>query len=410
MKSVYLLCLTYLLFLSSCNNTKKFDSYVLIISFDGFRSEYLDWYPTPNMDQFAQRGVKSEGLIPVFVSKTFPNHYSIATGLYAENHGLIGNHFYDPKFDDHYTLSDRSKVEDPKFYGGEPIWVTAEKQGVNTASYFWVGTEAPIKNTFPRKWKTYEHGFPFESRIDSVVSWLSLPEKKRPKLCMLYFHEPDAIGHDTGPKSKETALMVSKMDSLFGTLVHKLQSTPVSSQLDIIVLSDHGMAEISSKRTINLEDYTSLKDIKQEGSGPYALLYGDNKINLQKVVKDLNKVDHIKAYLKKDIPERFHFKNHYRIKDILVLADEGWYIQNQAIGSNSKAGQYIPKGGTHGYDNQLKSMHALFIASGPSFVSGKQIDPFENVNIYPLICEILNIKPHPDIDGNINNISHILKQ
>ncbi len=410
MRLIYLLCLKCLLFLNSCNNAKKSDSYVLIVSFDGFRSEYLDWYPTPNMDQFAQKGVKSEGLIPVFVSKTFPNHYSIATGLYAENHGLIGNHFYDPKFDDYYTLSDRSKVENPKFYEGEPIWVTAEKQGINTASYFWVGTETPIKNTYPGKWKAYEHGFPFESRIDSVVSWFSFPEKKRPKLCMLYFHEPDATGHDTGPKSKETGLMVSKMDSLFGILLFKLQNTPIASQLDIIVLSDHGMAEISSKRTINLEDYTNLKEIKQEGSGPYALLYGENKINLQRVVKDLNKVDHIKAYLKKDIPERFHFRNHYRIKDILVLADEGWYIQNQAIGSNSEAGQYIPKGGTHGYDNQLKSMHALFIASGPSFISGKQIAPFENVNIYPLICEILNIDPHPDIDGNLNNIIHILKQ
>ena len=199
------------------------------------------------------------------------------------------------------------------------------------------------------------------------------------------------------------------MDSLFGVLIKKLHSTPVYSNLNIIVISDHGMAEISSDRTIKLDDYTELKGINQEGSGPYALLYWDNKSRLQQSVKDLNNVDHIKAYLKRDIPERFHFKNHYRIKDVLVLADEGWYIQNQAIGSNSKTGDYIPKGGTHGYDNQLKSMHALFLASGPAFQSGIQIEPFENVNIYPLICEILNTTPHPNIDGRLNNIQHILK-
>ena len=409
MRFIFLIFFAYLFLSSSCNTNKKLDPYVLLISFDGFRAEYLDWYSTPHMDEFLKKGVRSEGLIPVFVSKTFPNHYSIATGLYVENHGLIGNHFYDSKFDDYYTLSDREKVEDPKFYGGEPIWVTAEKQGINTASYFWVGTEAPIKNIYPSKWKKYEHKFPFESRIDSVVSWFSKPVEKRPQFCMLYFHEPDATGHDTGPKSKETALMVSKMDSLFGVLIKKLHSTPVYSNLNIIVLSDHGMAEISSDRTIKLDDYTELKGINQEGAGPYALLYGDNKSRLQQSVKDLNKVDHIKAYLKRDIPERFHFKNHYRIKDVLVLADEGWYIQNQSIGSNSKAGEYIPKGGTHGYDNQLKSMHALFLASGPAFQSGIQIEPFENVNIYPLICEILNITPHPNIDGKLNDIRHILR-
>ena len=409
MKKIYKLFFTSLFFFITCNNIKT-DPHVLLISFDGFRSEYLDWYPTPHMDKFITKGVKSEGLVPVFVSKTFPNHYSLATGLYVENHGLIGNQFYDHIFDEQYSLKDREKVEDPKFYEGEPIWVTAEKQGIKTASYFWVGTEAPIKNTYPRKWKKYEHNFPFESRIDSVVSWFSMPKNKRPQLCMLYFHEPDATGHDTGPRSKETALMVSKMDSLFGVLIKKLASTPVASNLNIIAVSDHGMAEISSKRTIKLDDYTDLSNIKQEGDGPYALLYGDNKFDLKQSVQDLNKIDHIKAYLKKDIPDRFHFKNHYRIKDVLVLAEEGWYIQNQAISSKSKAGQYIPKGGTHGYDNTLKSMQALFIARGPAFLPNIKVPPFENINIYPLICEILNITPHPNIDGKLKNIKHILRQ
>ncbi len=379
-----------------------------MISFDGFRSDYLDWYDTPNMDNFISKGVRAEGLIPVFVSKTFPNHYSIATGLYAENHGLIGNHFYDPLLDDEYSLSDRSKVEDPKFYEGEPIWVTAEKNNIQTASYFWVGSEAPIKNTYPTRWKRYDHDFPFDSRIDSVVSWLSMPKPKRPQLCLLYFHEPDHTGHETGPKSNETAMMVTKMDSLFGILISKLDQLPIAKNLNILVVSDHGMTEISSERTIDLSNHIETSKMKQEGSGPYSLLYDMDKNEIGNIVDKLNTVPKISAYAKKDIPDRYHFKHHHRIKDVLVIADEGWYINNQAISSSSKIGAYIPKGGTHGYDNQLKSMHALFIANGPAFKKGIKVPPFENVNIYPLICHILNIDPNKNIDGNLENIIHIL--
>ena len=361
------------------------------------------------MDKFIKKGVRAKGMIPVFVSKTFPNHYSIATGMYAENHGLIGNHFYDAKFDETYSLSDRSKVKDPKFYGGEPIWVTAEKQDVKTASYFWVGTEAPIGGIYSSKWKKYEHNFPFEARIDSIVSWFSQPKKERPRLCLLYFHEPDWTGHETGPQSSETGTVVRHLDSLFGDLITKLGQLPISSKLNIIALADHGMAEISSDRTVDLSDYTDMSQIIQEGSGPYALLYSKEEGIIHSAVDDLKNALNISVFLKKDIPDRFHFKNHHRIKDALVIADEGWYIQNQATSSSSTAGEYIPTGGTHGYDNQLKSMHALFIAQGPDFKNDIVTEPFENVNIYPMIAHILDIDPSKKIDGNLNNIKHFLK-
>jgi len=383
--------------------------YVLLISFDGFRSDYIEKFDTPNFDSFIKTGVRAKGLIPVFVSKTFPNHYSIATGMYAENHGLIGNHFYDEKLDDSYTLSDRSKVQDPKFYGGEPIWVTAEKQGVKSASYFWVGSEAPIGGYYPSLWKKYEHNFPFESRIDSVVSWFSRPKQIRPQLCMLYFHEPDGTGHDNGPHSYETGQMVMHLDSLFGDLIQKLNQLPIKDQLNIIAVADHGMVEISSERTVSLSSITNMDAITQEGDGPYALLYSDDKDAIKQAVNDIHEAPNVEAYLRKDIPERFHFKKHHRIKDALVLADEGWYINNQAIGSTAEVGQYIPVGGTHGYDNQLESMHALFIAKGPAFKKGFMSEPFENVNIYPLIAHILNLNPASEIDGNIQNVSHLLK-
>ncbi|MBT5720905.1 MAG: alkaline phosphatase family protein, partial [Candidatus Marinimicrobia bacterium] len=351
----------------------------------------------------------AKGMIPVFVSKTFPNHYSIATGMYAENHGLIGNHFYDAELDDNYTLSDRSKVQDAKFYGGEPIWVTAEKQGLKTASYFWVGTEAPIGGIYSSKWKKYEHNFPFEARIDSIVSWFSLPLKERPRFCSLYFHEPDWTGHETGPRSQETEAVVLHLDSLFGDLISKLEQLPISNNLNIIAVADHGMAEISSERTVDLSAYTDMSQIIQEGSGPYAFLYSKKKNIIEPAVDQLKNAEHISVYLKNEIPDRYHFKNHHRIKDALIVADEGWYIQNQAISSSSTAGEYIPTGGTHGYDNQLKSMHALFIAQGPAFKKDIVTEPFENVNIYPMIAHILGIDPSKNIDGNLNNIKHLLK-
>ena len=259
MKKHCLLLFFITLFYFSCGQGQQ-DAYVLLISFDGFRADYLDRYNTPNFDTFIKNGVGAVGMKPSFVTKTFPNHYSIATGMYAENHGLVGNHFYDPVLDENYTMSDRSKVEDPKFYGGEPIWVTAEKQGVKTASYFWVGSEAPIKGVYPSRWKRYDHDFPFEARIDSVADWFSLPVSERPRLCMLYFHEPDGAGHDFGPESPETGRMVTHMDSIFGIIVEKMSNLDIYPQLNIIAVSDHGMAEIrfrSNGESVRLYRYRS---------------------------------------------------------------------------------------------------------------------------------------------------------
>ncbi|MBL7012900.1 MAG: alkaline phosphatase family protein [Candidatus Marinimicrobia bacterium] len=380
--------------------------YVLMISFDGFRADYIDWYDTPNFDRLSSHGVKADGMKPVFVSKTFPNHYSLATGMYIENHGLVGNHFYDSVLDEQYTLSDRSKVEDSRFYGGEPIWVTAEKQGVKTASYYWVGSEAPIGGIYSSIWKKYDHHFPFHSRIDSVASWFSLPEESRPHLVMLYFHEPDNTGHRFGPKSPKTAAMVDSMDILMGRIIDAMSQLDIYPNLNIIAVADHGMTPISPDRTINLEKYVNMKDITMEGDGPFSLLYGKNKFRMRRLVKKLKKIPHLSAYLKKDIPDRYHFKNHYRIKDVLLVADEGWSILGM---SGRSADPNSHSGGTHGYDNELRSMQALFVADGPAFKDGYNSPGFENIHVNPLVAHILGITPYSDIDGNLDSIKHILK-
>ncbi|NOZ03617.1 MAG: alkaline phosphatase family protein [FCB group bacterium] len=379
--------------------------YVLLISFDGFRADYLDWYDTPNFDQLAREGVKAKGMKPVFVSKTFPNHYSIATGMYAENHGLIANHFYDPRLDAVYQISNRNAVEDARFYGGEPIWVTAEKQGVKTASYYWVGTEAPIDGVQPSIWKKYDHSFPFEARIDSVTAWLQLPEEERPHLILLYFHEPDATGHDFGPGSDETREMVRAMDEILGLIRRKTQALPVYDRLNMIVLSDHGMAAVKPDQTIDLTDYVDLEGIVQEGSGPTAFLYGGKRAQMKKVYEKLKQVPHLTIYRKNEIPERLHYKHNYRIKDFLLIADEGWVILD-----SDQSNRKPPPLGTHGYDNNLWSMHAIFLADGPAFRDGYERTVFENVNVYPLIARILGLKPYPRIDGKLKNVEDLLRR
>jgi alkaline phosphatase D len=404
MKKYFHLFLLTFLFSNTPNG-----SYVLLISFDGFRADYLDWYDTPNFDRLAIQGVKADGLKPVFVSKTFPNHYTIATGMYIENHGLIGNDFYDEKLDEFYTLSDRLKVEDARFYGGEPIWLTAEKQGMKTASYFWAGTEAPIGGVQSSIWKKYDHRFPFDARVDSVTKWFSLPEEKRPHLISLYFHEPDDAGHRYGPRSAEAEAMVESMDTIMGNIMNAMESLEISQNLNIIVVADHGMAAISPERAIDLTDYVNLKDIIQENSGPYASLYSKTKSKLNRIVKKLKMIPHLNVYKKEEIPERYHFKNHYRIKDVLLVADEGWYILGKKYYGADKLSLKFLQGGTHGYDNELRSMHALFVADGPAFKDGYSRPTVENIHIYPLIAEILGLIPYDKIDGKLELIKDILK-
>ncbi|NQU80840.1 MAG: alkaline phosphatase family protein, partial [Bacteroidetes bacterium] len=230
----------------SCKNNHSTDPdaknnpYVVMLSLDGFRWDYPQKANTPNLDRIAEIGVRAESLRPCFPTKTFPNHYSIATGLYPGNHGIVLNNFYDSAMDVSYSLGNRESVENGDFYGGEPIWVTAENQGVITASYFWVGSEAPVKGVQPTYWKRYEHKFPFTQRVDSVIAWLSLPEEKRPHLITWYMDEPDSKGHQLGPDNPDLIPVISYLDSLVGNFMFKLNRLEIGKNVNFIVISDHG--------------------------------------------------------------------------------------------------------------------------------------------------------------------------
>jgi alkaline phosphatase D len=376
------------------NNAGTVDrQYVVILSMDGFRWNYTDRVPTPNFDKIALTGVK--GVVQSsFPTKTFPNHYSIATGLYPDHHGIVNNTFYDPGRKTVYKISDRSKVEDGYYYGGEPIWNTAEKQGVRTASYFWVGSEADVQGMHPSIWKVYDHYFPWNRRVDSVIAWLQLPEKQRPHLILWYVPEPDGTGHKYGPESTEIDNMVMKLDTLLGYFMTSLEKLPLAAKVNVIITADHGMQEFKKENTVVLKDL-----LKKDW---YSYAYGSNPVyNIwaeqgckDSIINALSKVQHIKVYDKKTIPQRLHYMTNERCGDMVVVADSGYALvyKSSQIPHNAVAG-------THGYDNANSNMNAIFYAYGPAFKQGFQAPLFQNIDIYNLIAHILELKPAPN-DGD----------
>ncbi len=377
------------------------DQYVLLVSMDGFRADYLEITDTPNFDKLANNGIRSEGLKPVFISKTFPNHYSIATGMYAENHGLIANSFFASDLDKHYSIRDRETVENGEFYGGEPIWVTAERQGVKTASYFWVGTEAAVAGVHPSIWKRYDQKVPFDDRIDSVMTWFSLPISHRPQLIMLYFHEPDWTGHEYGPSSAETVDQIKRMDGIMGTIMEKAEKLSIADKLNVLVVSDHGMTELNQEHIIDLSAYTDFSDVIMAGAGPTVFLSSDSRERLTTVYNDLQQLPNAQVYWKRDIPKRWHYRDHERIPEVMIVAEEGWTLMPMGHGPK------MPRG-DHGYDNELTSMQAIFVADGPAFKSGYSRKEFENIHIYPLLAYILGLEPYAEIDGDLDVVKDML--
>ena len=378
------------------------EQYVIMLSMDGCRWDYPQMADMPNLESIARKGVKLESLQPSFPSKTFPNHYSLATGLYPDHHGIVQNTFYDPDMDAYYQLSDRDAVENGDFYSGEPIWVTAEKQGMRTASYYWVGSEAPVQGVQPHTWKPYEHNFPFESRIDSVISWLKKPKAQRPRLITWYFHEPDGVGHHFGPESDEVRVKMEYLDSLLGVFLSEVSKLPHADQINVIVTADHGMARVSGDKYINLDDYIQASWLDTSlGSNP-VWMFDPKPEFVDSVYLGLKQAEHLQVWMRDSIPANLHYGTNPRVMEIVATPELHW-----SAGWGEVTDPYSV-GGTHGYDPHYKDMHAIFYAMGPAFKKGYVHPTVENVNIYPLLAEILGLKPAPT-DGKLENVSRMLK-
>jgi len=402
--------LSVVIMLSACgnrtvatkNNTdKNKDPYLIILSLDGFRWDYPDKANTPTLDSLAKVGVKAESLKPSFPTKTFPNHYTIATGLYPDNHGLVLNRFYATDLGKAYSISNRDAVTDGEFYGGQPMWNVAEDQGVTTATLFWVGASADINKKQSSHWSLYNEQLPQQARIDSLVKWLKLPEEQRPHLIMWYYHEPDYTGHNFGPNSPETIAKVEEMDRFVGNFFAAMRQLPEFDELNFIVTSDHGMAQLSPDRVIILDDIIDTTDLEfWNGSNPVMNLKVKQGKE-EKVYKDIyGKHKHLLVWKHGEIPEEYHYGNNIRTQDITITSDSGWSFYWSWKQHNSL--------GTHGFLNSCKDMHAIFYGAGPAFKTNHIQPTFNNVDIYPLVGEVLNLKM-PECDGKLENVKGILK-
>jgi len=387
----------------------KDDEYTLVISFDGFRYDYLDFVDTPNFDLFIDSGIHSKSLVPVFPSLTFPNHYSIATGYYSDNHLILGNSFYSKKLNKEYSMRDSDAVQNGAFYGMEPIWVTAEKNNIKTATYFWIGSEAKINGYRPSIFKEYDGSVLFKSRVDSVVKWLEYPDSKRPRITMLYFSEPDYTGHKYGTSTNEINESIKEMDELLGYIIKQLSSLSIYKKLNILIVSDHGMADVSKDRLIILDEYINIDHFDIISGPSITGLNLKSELITIKSNSFTKKIKNGSIISRNNIPSKYHYKNN-DTPDYILLADEGWFIITK---SNIKNKKSFPHG-MHGYNPESKNMHGIFMAAGPSFKRGIKIKSIDNVNIYPIICRIHDMDPY-QIDGVENHwefdiINHIMNK
>jgi len=375
---------------------------VLLISIDGFINEYVDRNETPNLDQFIDNGVVAEYMIPVFPTKTFPNHWTTVTGLYVENHGIITNSFYDYELEARFSYGPQGTPNDERWWGGEPIWVTAEKQGLTAATFFWPGSEATINGVQPTKWVQYDGGVPDSTRIDSLIAWMDPAGDVQADFGTLYFSEVDSRGHAFGKNSAEVDEAVIDIDRLLGYLQEKIEEAGLNESLNIILLSDHGMSDLSEERVIFLEDLINLNDVEVMDWTPVGLIKPKQgkKEEVYQALKENE--ENYTVYLKEDMPERFHFKNHYRIPEIIMIADPGYTITNRSF--------FETRGllaAQHGFDNRAEDMRTFFAANGPAFKKGDVAAPFESVHVYELMSRVLNLDPAPN-DGAIDSINHVL--
>jgi ectonucleotide pyrophosphatase/phosphodiesterase family member 5 len=381
--------------------------YVLLISLDGFRWDYINRGLSPNIEWIAEKGVEALSLESVFPTKTFPAHYSIVTGLYVENHGMVSNSFIDWETGDRFTLGNREMVEDAKYYQGEAIWETLRRNGIKTASYFWAGSELNIEYRQPHYYHRYDRERPHLERIDGIIEWLQLPEEQRPQFLALYFSDVDSEGHRTGPYSDELNQTIELVDSLMGRLLDRLEEIDMLDRINIIIVSDHGMTEVSPDRVIELHPILNDFDVLTDGVGTVTMIKPENPDDMIPLYRRLKESeDNYRVYLKEEMPQYWYYSAHAYIMPIIAVADIGWSLSPWPY---DPARGYFATGGNHGYDNKHLDMHGIFYAMGPAFKNGYRTGTVRSIDIYPLIMEIFGLQSRSGIDGDLNNVRFLLK-
>ena len=378
---------------------------LLLISIDGFRFDYFDLADTPALDRLTAGGVKADSLHHVFPTKTFPTHYSLVTGLHPGSHGIVGNNMWDPDRDSRFSLGNREAVSDGYWYdAGEPIWVTAERQGLTAATFFWPGSEARINRVRPTYWKPYNGDTPHAERIDQVLDWLDLPEPERPDLVTLYFHTVDSAGHRDGPRADSVAAALTDIDRELGRLFDQLDQRGLLANMNILLVSDHGMARVDFDRYILLDEYLDLSRVLVSDWGPAAQIWATD-MSADEIVATLDGAHpNLRVWAREDIPARYHFGSHRRVPDVLAEADPEWMISNKPYMAGRSRFSLM---GMHGWDPAFGQMHGAFVAYGRDFPTPGRIPAVRSVDVYSLMARLLDLEPAPN-DGSLHAFGPLL--
>ena len=376
--------------------------YVVLVSLDGFRWDYAKRDGATHLLALGKKGVWApEGMLPSYPSLTFPNHFTIVTGLYPEHHGLVANSFYDEARQARYAINDAKAVTDGSWYSGVPLWSLAESQGMRSACFFWPGSEAKIAGFRPTYYLKYDDKIDDKARITQVLAWLHLPEADRPHFITLYFSEPDHEGHEFGPDAPETKAAVAKVDTLVGKLEAGLAATGLP--IDLVVLSDHGMVKEQGP-WITLDQFADLTGFETVGS----LLYGKTEEDRARVYNQLKRVSsEFVVFRLQHVPADLNYSQNARAGDPVVIATGPYAIR--ARGPPADRPDHPPTKGMHGFDpRKMPEMKASFFAAGPDIVRGRTVLPFENVNLYPWLAHMLGLNP-PRSDGSLNVLAGTLR-
>ncbi len=387
---------------NSAEQMKK--PYLILISIDGMRNDFTDLHQARYLQKASKVGVRAKYMIPSFPSLTFPNHYTIVTGLYPSHHGLVDNTYFDKATGVQYSMSNSKLVSNPIYYGGTPLWVLAEKQSMVSASYFWVGSEAPIEGYYPTYYYRYNEKTSISRRIQAVKDWLSLPEETRPHLISFYFPEVDHDAHSFGTKDARVTNAVQFVDSAIHAIQENLK--PLNLPINYIVVSDHGMTDIDNENTLGLPKQIDTAAFRVPWGDALLHLYAKDSTKISSTVDALKKDSSFNTYTLDETPAHWHYSKkddrYDRLGDI-ILTPKLPKVFNLGTRKTST--------GKHGFDNHHPDMRATFIAWGPAFKKGLTIDGFKNVHVYPLVAHILGLKLDEDqIDGELNVLKPILKK
>ena len=362
---------------------------VILVSIDGGRWDYPERHGAPTLQALTREGVRMERLKPSFPSKTFPNHYTMVTGLRPESHGIIQNRFYDPVFDVWFGIGSNPAKNEGRWWSGEPIWITAKRQGLRTASLYWPGASAPIHGEHPDIWLPFDAETSPAQRVQQVLAWTALPSDQRPHFIALYFDTVDTAGHHYGPEAGETRTALHEIDAALAALCDGLRELQVWEHCSLIVTADHGMTTVPPAHAIVLDDLIDLSAVEIVYNGASGGLEPKSGVDASRIIEQLNAHPHLDAYPRDSVPERLHFSNNTRIPAIVLVPALGWRTTTRA--AQERGSRYSL--GDHGYDPDEADMGALFIAVGPRFPAGTTWPVASNIEIYELLCTLLAIEP-----------------